>query len=273
MPRSRNKHSRAALRAKSRRPRRQGTSRWFYATMVVVVILGLVGVALARGGDEAAAGAPSPPTAENPSGDHWHAAFAVNVCGEWLPNPAEFETAAGRGNVRTGIHTHGDGFIHIHPYSRSEGGSNATLGKFLDYGGWAASEDSISVWTGPSFAPGKTTWSNGDRCPDESGTPGKGKAGRVVFEVDCKPVSGDPSRHRLADQEVVAIGFLPRGEAMGAPPNAASAPDNDGAPSSAIDRAGCRPTAQDNPGVTPTVTAPPTSEPASETPTSPTTQP
>jgi hypothetical protein len=253
MARSRNKHSRAALRAKSRRPRKQGTSRWFYVAMVVIVVAGLLGVVFARGGNEAAAGAPSPPTADNPTGDHWHAALGVNVCGEWLPNPVEFETAAGS-NVRPGIHTHGDGFIHIHPFVSSEGGSNATVGKFLDYGGWSASESSIDVWTGPSFEPTKTEWKSGDKCPNDAGEPGRGKPGQVVFEVNCKTVSGSPSDHELADQEVVAIGFLPKGEEMGAPPNAASAPSNDGTTSAPINQKGCRPTADNNPGVTATTT-------------------
>jgi hypothetical protein len=273
MARSRNKHSRAALRNKARRQRSRGTSRWFTVTITVVVVVGIVGVVLAAGlfsrDDSASAISPSPPTADNPSGDHWHAAFAVNICGEWLPDPAEFETAAGNAGVRTGIHTHGDGFIHIHPFYSSEGGDNATLGKFLDYGGWSASNDSIRVWTGPSAAPQKTEWRNGDRCPDADGTPGKGEPGRVVFEVNCKTVTGDPSDHKLADQEVVAIGFVPKGVEIGAPPNAASAPEDDGSPSGPIDQVACRPSAQNNPGVaetTPTTaatgtTTPPTTQP------------
>ncbi|MFA5884237.1 MAG: hypothetical protein WDA60_10340 [Acidimicrobiia bacterium] len=261
MARSRNKHSRAALRAKSRRPRKQGSSRWFTVTITVIILVGVIGVVLASGvlsrGDSASA-APQPPTADNPSGDHWHAALAVNVCGEWLTPPAEFETAAGNSNVRVGIHTHGDGFIHIHPFTSSEAGSKATLGKFFDYGGWSVSPSSFAVWTGPSVEPTKTEWKNGDKCPNATGEAGKGKAGEVVFEVNCKTVGGNPSDHKLADQEVVAIGFLPKGEEMGAPPNAASAPQDDGSPSGAINQKGCTPTAQNNPGVadtTPTTAA------------------
>ena len=264
MARSRNKHSRAALRAKARRPKR-GSSRWFLVTVTAVVVVGVVGVVLAAGlldrSTSTASAAPSPPTADNPSGDHWHAAFAVNVCGEWLSNPAEFETAAGNANLRTGIHTHGDGFIHIHPFFASEGGDNATLGKFLEYGGWSASTDELSLWEGPPSEPTKTEWSNGDRCPDAEGTPGKGEPGRVVFEVNCKTVTGNPSDHKLEDQEVVAIGFVPKGVEIGPPPNAQSAPENDGAAASPLDQKACRPTAQDNPGVTdttPTTTAAPT---------------
>jgi len=266
MARSRNKHSRAARRAKARRPHQRGTSRWFTVTITVLVLVGIVGVVLASGiltrDDSASAAAPSPPTADNPSGDHWHAAFAVNVCGEWLASPPEFETAANNPNVRTGIHTHGDGFVHIHPFYGSEGGDNATLGKFFTYGGWDVSQDSLDVWTGPRVEPDKAAWSNGDRCPNAAGEAGKGEPGRIVFEVDCKKVSGNPSDHKFADQEVVAIGFLPKGEEMGAPPNAASAPSNDGSPAAAIDKAGCRPSADNNPGVagtTPTTGAATTS--------------
>ena len=269
MARSRNKHSRAALRARARSPQRRGANRWFMVTVTTVVLVGVLGVALAAGlfsrGDSASAAAPAPPAGDSP-GDHWHAAFAVNVCGEWLSNPAEFETAADNPNVRTGIHTHGDGFIHIHPFFASEGGGNATLGKFLDYGGWSASEDAISVWEGPSFDPAKTTWRNGDVCPDAEGNAGTGAPGRVVFEVNCKTASGDPSAHKLADQEVVALGFVPKGVEIGPPPNAQSAPDSDGSPSAAIDQEACRPSAADNPGVEETV---PTTAAATE----PTTQP
>jgi hypothetical protein len=260
MPRSRNKYSRAQLRAKSRRPRNSRSSRWFYATLAVVVVAGLVGIVLTRTSGQAAAVAPQPPSSANPAGDHWHAAFAVNVCGEWLPYPAVFETEAGNPNIRAGIHTHGDGFIHIHPFTPQEGGTNATLGRFFDYGGWSVSESSFNVWTGPSFDKTKTQWSNGDRCPNAASEAGKGKPGQVVFEVNCKSTSGNPSDHLLKDQQVLAIGFLPKGQEMGAPPNAASAPQNDGTPGQAINKAGCVPTSTNNPGVpdTTVTTAPAT---------------
>ena len=57
-------------------------------------------------------------------GDHIHQAFSINVCGEWLPDIPEFESPVG-------IHTHGDGVIHIHPFSQLGAGANATLGRYL----------------------------------------------------------------------------------------------------------------------------------------------
>jgi hypothetical protein len=245
VPKSRNKHSRARQRERSRRTRHQRSSRWFYIAIAAILIVGIGGVVLAMGGTEPSAGAPQP------GQDHWHAAFGVNICGEWLSPPATFESPAGNSGVRAGIHTHGDGFIHIHPYTRSESGSNATLGKFFKYGGWSVSESSLSVWEGPNSDSTKTTWKNGDKCPADA-TEGAGKPGEVVFEVNCKTVTGNPADHKLADQEVVAIGFVPKGVEIGPPPNAASAPTDDSggvSPPKSINQKECRPSATNNPGV------------------------
>ena len=240
------------MRERSRKSRHQRTSGWFYATIAVIIVIGTVSIAAIVMGRDDDNTAPV-------IGDHWHAAFGVNICGEWLGNPATFESPAGNSGVGAGIHTHGDGFIHIHPFVNSETGDNATLGKFLSYGGWSASEDSISVWTGPEGEKSKTTWENGDKCP--SGSEGAGKPGRVVFQVNCETIEGNPSDHKLADQEVVAIGFLPKGEPMGAPPNAASAPEPDsadGTQPAAINQKECRPSAEGNPGGTAPTTPPAT---------------
>jgi hypothetical protein len=248
VPKSRNKYSRARRRERSRRTRHQRSSRWFYTAIAAIAIVGVVGVVVVRGGGDSSI-APQ-------IGDHWHAAFGVNICGQWLSNPATFESPAGNSGVRAGIHTHGDGFIHIHPFARAETGDHATLGKFMSYGGWSVSEDSLSVWEGPPNDSTKTSWKNGDKCPSESGQPGKGKPGEVVFEVNCKTVSGNPSDHKLADQEVVAIGFVPKGDEIGPPPNAASAPSNDSGTATqpkAIDQKECRPSATNNPGIPDTV--------------------
>ena len=120
--------------------------------------------------------------------------------------------------MRIGIHTHGDGFIHTHPFTSSEGGTNATFGRFLSYGGWSASEDSLSLWEGPAAAPGRTDFSNGDKCPP--GTLYAGQAAVVKYSVNCKNQFRNPSDVRLADGEVIAIGFVPKSYSLGVPPNA-----------------------------------------------------
>jgi hypothetical protein len=238
MANSRSKYTRARIRAHGRRRQRRGGAQWFYGVIALIVIV-FVTIAVITISDRSSADAPPQPG--NPStgepGDHWHAAFAANVCGDWLGNPGEFETAADNPNVRVGIHTHGDGFMHIHPFTKSEGGDNATVGRFLEYGGWDASEDSLSLWSGPPGDPEATEWSDGDKCPP--GTPFAGQAGVVKWSVDCAAREGNPSDYKPKDRDVVAVAFIPKGEDIGVPPNASSAPTDDGGDTTAIDKKAC----------------------------------
>jgi hypothetical protein len=232
MARNRKKYSRAQIRARVRRPKRRGGSSWFYGAMAVIVIIGVALIVLVRAENSSADVPPQPgDPATGAPGDHWHAAFDVNICGEWISPPQTFETAADNPNVRVGIHTHGDGFIHTHPFTRSEGGENATLGRFLGYGGWGVSEDSLdlgdkqSAWAGLSSDPSKRIWTTGDKCP--AGSADAGKTGVISYSVNCKAEKGDASDVRLRDQQVIAIAFLPKGEEIGVPPNATEAPAAD----------------------------------------------
>src|SRR5437870_2026135 len=131
MARSRNKYSRARMRARIRRPKKRRGSTWFYATLACIVVAGTVGIALTIGGS---ANDVRPRFGLNPATqdfyDHWHEALGVNVCGEWVEAPPTFEFRAGSTTVRAGLHTHGDGFIHIHPFDSVDAGNNATLGQF-----------------------------------------------------------------------------------------------------------------------------------------------
>jgi hypothetical protein len=227
MPRSRNKYSRARIRARVRRPKRRGGAGWFYGALALIVVAGIVGIVLVRSSNNAALVPPQPgdPTTGAP-GDHWHTALGVNVCGDWLPPAPAFEQIADNPNVRAGIHTHGDGFIHDHPFTTSEGGDHATFGRFLNYGGWSASSESVQLWTGPSGDTAKKSWSNGDKCPP--GTPMAGRVGEVKWAIDCgKERTDNSSDYKLHDLQVLALAFLPKGVAIGTPPNASSTPQND----------------------------------------------
>jgi len=57
-------------------------------------------------------------------GDHWHAPYAIFVDGVRLPAVPEVFTPEG-------LHTHGDGIIHIHPQLPAADGSDASLAKFF----------------------------------------------------------------------------------------------------------------------------------------------
>lgn len=70
-------------------------------------------------------------------GDHWHAAFGGYVCDSFLePVP---ETTSPQG-----IHTHGDGLIHVEPASSAGAGDNAKLGLFLDSANIELSDDELT---------------------------------------------------------------------------------------------------------------------------------
>jgi hypothetical protein len=238
MAKKSSKYTRARIRAHGRKRQRRGGTTWFYGAIALIVIAFLV-IGFFTISDRSSAD--TPPQPGNPStgepGDHWHAAIAANVCGEWLSNPATFETAADNPNVRVGIHTHGDGFMHIHPFTKSEGGDNATVGRFLTDGGWSASEGELSLWAGPAADPQQTDWSDGDKCPP--GTEFAGQKGVVKWAIDCKERQGNPSDYKPQNGDVVAFGFLPKSEPIPTPPNASAAPEDDGGSTTPLDNKGC----------------------------------
>jgi hypothetical protein len=233
MPQSRNRSSRAAERARYRKPkRRRGGSFGWNIAIIVVVIVGVLAVVLTvSGGSNSSDGGSGPPRAVDQAtgtpGDHWHTAFGVNICGEWLTPPGLFDKAfndqSSPNNV--GIHTHGDGLIHTHPFYSSEQGTNATFGKFLKYGGWTINPDTIDIgsgypWSGPGSAPKEQSWSNGDKC---SFGQYKGQTAHVVWSLDGKLQTGNPSDYHQQDGVTIAVGFLPKGAELGFPPFACNA--------------------------------------------------
>ncbi len=111
-----------AARAGGRVSSGQSRSLLFPGVLALIFVLGVTLVVYARDArrDDDLGGVPQ-------LGDHIHQALAVNVCGEWLPNVPEFESPVG-------IHTHGDGVLHIHPFSQLGVGANATLGRFFQDG-------------------------------------------------------------------------------------------------------------------------------------------
>ena len=193
--------------------------------IAVIVLLGVGAIAFTVSGSSGSDPGGGPPHAQNPSTgqaqDHWHTYLGVNVCGQWLTPVPAFEQPVGTTGLNpAGIHSHGDGLIHTHPYVASEEGKNATLGKYADYGDWSVSADSIDAWAAPAGAPNQKSWSNGDTCPFGKY---KGKKGQIVWAVDGKTKTGNPSGYQQQDGETIAIGFLPKGAKLGFPPDACSA--------------------------------------------------
>jgi hypothetical protein len=171
---------------------------WWNVAIGVIVLLGIGGIVVSRSGSS---GSASPAL-----GDHIHAQFDVFDCrtGGFLDPAPEFEARAD-GGTRAGIHTHGDGFIHIHPFSSDETGDNATVGTFLEFAGFDMSDDSWELWQGDPAQ-------NGDACAD-------GRPGELRWAVNGEEQDGDPSDFKPDDGDQIVVALIPEGDDVPAPQN------------------------------------------------------
>ena len=116
----------------------------FPIAVTVVVVLGLVLVGWARSNREA--------TSAPRVGDHWHSTYDIYVC-------ATSHTGTWRSKIinetdPNGIHTHGDGIFHIHPFNSEASGDNATLGTFFRAFGGSIDDTSITLDNGETIVEG-----------------------------------------------------------------------------------------------------------------------
>ena len=116
----------------------------FPVAMAVVVVLGVLLVGWARSNREA--------TSAPRLGDHWHSVYAIHVCadevvGHWRPKVVVERDP-------DGIHTHGDGLIHIHPFNSLATGDSAQLGKFFEAFGGYITDSAIKLDTGEVISEG-----------------------------------------------------------------------------------------------------------------------
>jgi hypothetical protein len=155
----------------------------FPLAVFVIVVLGTSLVVFARTSREPASA--SPPSYLN--SDHWHAAYGVYVCDAFLPAWVD------AGEDRDGIHTHGDGIIHIHPFSGSASGTKARLSVFAKQVGVTFTDDGFTT-------PDGTEYKNGYDCngqpakvtvtewyPDDPTKPGQvyeSNFNNIVFDTD-----------------------------------------------------------------------------------------
>jgi len=182
-------------RGKPKKPKVQRKGFGTYAfTAIVVIAVAVAGWQIAK----------SLTASDEPKvGDHIHAALGITVCGLPVENAPEFENQDGT-ETKAGLHSHGDGLLHIHPFTEEESGDSATVGRFMDYGGWEADEDHLRLWDGLEV-------SSGDPCPD-------GRTARVRWSLNGEEQDGNPSDYKPEDQDVISIAFLPDGDPIPEPP-------------------------------------------------------
>ena len=175
----------------------------WYSAMAIVVILGMLILVVSVQDRKEQVAAEQTKVApfeqgsqENPAGDHWHTAYGVYACDEFLP----FLEDPGRDP--DGIHTHGDGIIHVHPFTRRSAGENAVLEVYEELMGMKFDEDRIEY--------DNKTFKNGDDCDGEEGV--------VRFLVNGEEVEGDPSEYKFEDRDVIIIAFAPEDKKIPALP-------------------------------------------------------
>jgi hypothetical protein len=190
--------------------------------LLVVVVLAVLAVTLigttAEPDDGASyVGPVGPGSASSPAGvgppgldDHWHAAFGIDVCGEWGPDLADI------GPSTTGIHTHDDGIVHVHPFTTRAAGDRARMGHFLDAVGLLTTDDDV-VLVLRSLTPDDRTcagepaaWSLVRFDPDVHG------AEPVAVVEDLADV---PEVRFEANRQAYVLAFLPAGELPPPPPS------------------------------------------------------
>jgi hypothetical protein len=171
-----------------------GSARWLLRRLLVALLVALAAAVVARQftdfGDSGEARRPAT-AVRGPlmNRDHWHAVYAVLICGQRQPNFPTWEA---------GVHTHADGVIHIHPFMPSEEKEGARLTKWFEYGGGLLSLSEMRM-------PGRDqVYRNGDRCPD-------GSEGALQLFVNGERLD-DWSGYIPQDGDRVLIEFGPRRE-------------------------------------------------------------
>jgi hypothetical protein len=127
----------------------------FPAAIVAIVALGIAVLVYARSNNLAATSNTTHPLANLNDGkpsDHWHAAFQISVCGKELtPVNDAFSTDT------LGIHTHGDGLIHIHPFATLAAGTGAKMSRFFTQTNLKVTDTGFKMPDGKVYEAGKTT--------------------------------------------------------------------------------------------------------------------
>jgi DNA-binding CsgD family transcriptional regulator len=161
--------------------------------VIIIAAVGAVALALLTGDNDRATAPNGDGVIDGPGsiqrpliGDHWHAAYEIVICGEKQPNIPTFV-----GN----IHTHADGFIHIHPMTAEEEGLNARLVKFFEYAGGVLTNDTLQM-------PGSDdVYTTGDICTD-------GRASTLRVTVNDIPLQ-DVTQYTPQDGDQILISFGP----------------------------------------------------------------
>lgn len=184
------KKTRQQRRAQERRPprkRRRGLAIFSIFVILLLVVGGFLVALAVTNRPEITRGAIP--------GEHWHASYRIYICGQRLTNYPQ---------VEGDVHSHADGFMHIHPATQASAGENASLGTFLrTYETFLGAEPD---GTRTLIFPDGTRFSDGDTCPEDD------EPQEIEVLLNGEPVEGDPAALIPHDGDAVVIRFGPEGE-------------------------------------------------------------
>lgn len=187
----------------------------YYGIIALIVVLGVLGTwasRQSRNNQINNAGNTAPTV-----GTTWHEAYAVYVCGKFLP-PISTKAADPEG-----ITTRTSGIITIAPTVKSAAGKNATLGKFASAVGMKLNAAELQV-------PGGHLYQDTNSC--------EGQPGHVYVKQFAGPTDTigqlfnggkgqlpktNPAEVPLKDDYMLTIAFVPASKATSIPPPPASA--------------------------------------------------
>lgn len=174
--------------------------------MAVVVVLGSAGIVYSR--DQRQPDNTRPlAAAAGRAGDHWHAAIGFYLCDAFAGSPPD------TGKDPLGIHGHGDGVVHIHPFSAQSSGARATLDVFFTSVKVEASATKIGL-------PGQDARKNGQKCGD-SPAQVRTKVWDSRDPADQgRMVAGNPSDLRPTNGSLITVAFVAEGVDIPRPPTA-----------------------------------------------------
>ena len=221
----------------ARTAQRPGTRRSYGWPLAIgaVVLVGVLLVVLSFGGGD---------TTTHPTlNDHWHEAYGIYKCDAYVANLPE--------EVNSGIHTHGDGLIHVEPTGSGETGKNANIATFVKgHTGLSISQTEIKLPDGQDFK-------DGGKCGDKTANV------KIFFwakVTDAKPVqvTSVTSKMLIKNDSAIAFAFVPDGVTPPIPPSISQLPN----PNAAEGGGGATTT----PSSAPSSSTPLSSTPASTTP-------
>lgn len=161
-----------------------------------LVVLGLVLIVFSRGKTEDAV-APK-------LGDHWHAAYGIYVC-DSFQGPLNDVIAD-----ESGLHSHGDGLMHMHPFGTKYTGDGANIGNFGETVGLEVTDTSFKV--------GSSEYENGDECEDAGDSQVYLKVWDGPDDTEGRLIESDLADYAPQEFSMWVLAFVPEGTEIPPPP-------------------------------------------------------